>query len=263
MKNPKGLDELCTGAAKWLALAVYVLIILVLLTGLVSAERRAVFMESQADGFYLQALDLKTTIKAQEELLAAYEAQNVALADTLTQVTATLEAIAYGPFSRVEIQELILQVTEVIQQVNQTLLPDEAQEIGRIIVHQAAAAEVDPWLLLAIAITESHCRPAIRGGSGEYGMMQVMPGTGQWIAGRLGYTNWSPEELWHIETNVQFAAYYLRTSIREFGGNLSKGILAYNRGSTGARAWLQENIAEEHRYVRKVNSTYGRLANNG
>lgn len=234
-----------------------------LLSSLVYAEHQVDILLGQVEGQFLQAVIFEQTISEQQKLIEAYEAQNAALTNILEQAIVTLEAIAYGPYTRAEIQELILQVTEVIQEVNQTLLPEEASEIGRIIVHQAAAAEVDPWLLLSIAITESHCRPAVRGGSGEYGLMQVMPGTGRWIAGRLGYRAWSPEALWDIETNVQFAAFYLKVTTREFGGDLSKGVLAYNRGSTGARAWLQENMAEEHRYVRKVNSTYGRLANNG
>lgn len=231
-------------------------VFMLLLVGMVSAERKVDSMELTLDGYILENIELKNTLEAQQELIAAYHAQNAALALALDQAVETLQTIANGPYTRAEIQQLIDQVVQVIQDINKTLSPAESEEIGRLLVTHAVAAEVDPWLLLAMAITESHCRPNIRGGSGEYGMMQVMPGTGKWIAGKLGYTNWTPEDLWDLDTNIQFAAYYLRISIREFGGDLNKGILAYNRGSRGAKDWLQENPASNHRYVRKVMTNY-------
>lgn len=233
---------------------------LILFVGMVSAERQVDATDRALDGYILENIQLKNTLEAQQELIAAYQAQNAALALALDQAVETLQAIANGPYTRAEIQQMIDQVARVIQDINKTLSSAESEEIGRLLVTNAVAAEVDPWLLLAMAITESHCRPDIRGGSGEYGMMQVMPGTGKWIAGKLGYTNWTPEDLWDLDTNIQFAAYYLRISIREFGGDISKGVLAYNRGSSGAREWLQENPASDHRYVRKVMANYRGLS---
>lgn len=45
---------------------------------------------------------------------------------------------------------------------------------------------------------------------------------------------------------------------REFR-DTQQGVLAYNRGSYGARKWLQERDPEEHRYVVKVMRTYRKL----
>ncbi len=192
-------------------------------------------------------------------LIDTYQQHNEAIASLLGQAADTLETIAYGPYSRQEVQELITQVANILREINQTLQPGQIDEISQAIVTNAAAAGIDPMLLLSVAITESNCRPLARGGSGEFGMLQVMPGTGRWIAKRLGYSKtWEPADMLNIKQNIQFGSYYLRIVTREFGGNTSKGLLAYNRGSGGARTWLDSQAAGSHRYVSRVQKVYSR-----
>lgn len=231
-------------------------LLLVTLYALVAAERQLDSMTARAMELGQQVEEQATIIEAQEELISLYLEQNETLSSILGQTVDVLDSLAYGPFSREEIQEIIAEVVIIISEVNKAITPAEVEEVSQAIVFNALAADIDPYLLLSIAVTESHCRPDIRGESGEYGMMQVMPGTGAWIAGELGYADYDPAQLLEIRANVQYAAYYLRISIREFGGDVSKGLLAYNRGGAGARRWLQKQYAENHLYVRKVMNTY-------
>ena len=231
---------------------------IILVISLVANEHQlnAMTTEAQALGRHVQ--DQQEIIVAQQDLITLYQEQNASLSSLLGQASDTLLKIVYGPFSREEVQAMVSEVAEIIEGVNEALAPEEIQEISQTIVHSAVAADIDPLLLLSMAITESHCRPGARGRSGEYGMLQVMPGTGEWIASRLGYADWSPEDLWEVKTNVQFSAYYLRIVTREFR-DTQQGVLAYNRGSTGARRWMRENAPEDHRYVQRVMGTYDKL----
>lgn len=219
------------------------------LFGLISAKQEVKFLTAQA-------ADMQTELTAKDELIEAYRAQTAAVAEILGQAAETLENIAFGPYSREQIQAKVARVAEIIIEVNQLLDLEEVDEISQAIVLSAVAADIDPLLLTAMAITESNCRPLARGGSGEYGMLQVMPGTGRWIAGKLGYKDWEPADMLDVRMNVEFSAYYLRVVTREFGGDAVKGVLAYNRGSTGARQWMKKHSPSEHRYVKKVLGTY-------
>jgi len=225
------------------------------LFSLISARQEVRMLRAEAVTLRQDASESQQIITAQERLLEAHRSQAASVASILGQAAETLEGIAYGPYTREEIQAKVARVAEIIGEVNEILTPEEVEEISQAIVHSAVAANVDPLLLTAMAITESRCRPEIRGRSGEYGMLQVMPGTGKWIAGKLGYEDWSPEDMMDIRMNIEFSAYYLKVVTREFGSTV-KGVLAYNRGSAGARSWMASSSPESHCYVAKVMGIY-------
>ena len=233
------------------------------LFGLISAKQEVRMLAAEAATLKQEDSKNQQTIRAQADLLDAYRAQTAAVAEILGQAAETLENIAFGSYSREQIQAKVARVAEIIIEVNQLLDPEEVDEISQAIVLSAVAADIDPLLLTAMAITESYCQPGIRGRSGEYGMMQIMPGTGRWIAEKLGYKDWEPADMMDIRMNVEFSAYYLRVVTREFRGDTVKGVLAYNRGSTGARKWLAKHKPEEHSYVRKVMGIYQNLREGG
>ena len=180
----------------------------------------------------------------------------------LEQSVETLEAIAYAPYTKEQVQAKVAQVAGIVAEINSLLTEEEVGEISQAIVHSAIAVDIDPLLLAAMAIVESGCRPEIRGKSGEYGLLQIMPGTGKWVAGKLGYDCWEPADLMDVRLNAEISAYYLSVVTKEFG-SVTKGVLAYNRGSTGARKWLAKHKPEEHSYVRKVMSTYQAICGTG
>lgn len=257
------VDKLLFNPKKFTSLVIFAFcmfgLVIMLLAALVVTEREGDKLIAQAAALRDQLEAQELIILEQQLVINAYEEQQAAVLAVLDQATETLFAIANGPYTREEVSDLVQQVAEVIREVNKTLTTEQVDEISQVVVTQALAADIDPWLLVSMAITESHFRPAVRGGSGEYGMLQVMPGTGRWIAGRMGYSEWVPEQLFDFRTNVQYAAFYLRISIREFGGDTIRGVLAYNRGGRGAREWMAEHCPGDHRYVRKVMTTYRQL----
>ena len=145
--------------------------------------------------------------------------------------------------------------TCIIRGINNTFAPAETEDISTVRVKQAIAADIDPSLMLSVAITESRCRPRASGGSGEYGLMQVMPGTGRGIARQLGYKNYNPDDMLDYRQNIQLAAFHLKKLTRHFGGNYQLGLLAYNKGTSGAKCWLKTHTLGSSGYVAKVVKT--------
>ena len=139
------------------------------------------------------------------------------------------------------------------------------------LVERAAEAEgLDPDLLFAVMRTESVYQPRIVSFAGAVGLMQIMPVTAQRIASELGRTTFTADELLNPETSIELAAWYLRSLIDRWGGNLALAIASYNGGPHNVRLWLAtrspempldaflETIPfhETRRYVRRVLARY-------
>ena len=129
---------------------------------------------------------------------------------------------------------------------------------------------VDPLLLWGIIRTESTYRPEVLSRSGAIGLMQIMPPTGQDIAGRLGVTI-TDEDLKNPEINVRFGAFYIGAMIRQFDGNWDKALAAYNGGPGNVNKWSRDTFVkhpedfptvipfdETREYITKVMEAYHR-----
>ncbi len=100
--------------------------------------------------------------------------------------------------------------------------------------------KVDPLLVAAVIRVESKFRPDAVSHKGALGLMQIMPATAEWIAGRIGVTGFTPDMLLDPEVNIRFGTWYLSSLHDEFGGNLAVVIAAYNGGRGHVSRWLEE-----------------------
>lgn len=71
--------------------------------------------------------------------------------------------------------------------------------------------------------------------------MQITPATGEWIAGKIGMTGFTPTDLYEPETNVRFGTWYLRYLLDRFSGDVATALLAYNAGPGAAERWAKGN----------------------
>ena len=97
----------------------------------------------------------------------------------------------------------------------------------------AAAAGVDPLLLLAMARQESLFAPRAVSSAGAYGVLQLLPATASRVAG-------SPVDaaaLGDPARNADLAARYLASLLARFDGRLVLAIAAYNAGPEAAERW--------------------------
>jgi soluble lytic murein transglycosylase-like protein len=102
---------------------------------------------------------------------------------------------------------------------------------------------VDPALIKAVIHAESAFNPGAISRKGAVGLMQLMPGT----ARDLGVRAHVAEE--NIDGGVRYLAYLLK----QFGGNLSNAVAAYNAGEEAVRKYNGiPPYSETQEYVRRV-----------
>ncbi len=99
---------------------------------------------------------------------------------------------------------------------------------------------VDQALAFAHALQESTFRPDVTSPAGARGLMQVLPGTSQWMARvNAGAGGADPARLFDPATNLEYGQTFLEY-LRDYsgtGGLLPKVIASYNAGPAPIAAW--------------------------
>jgi soluble lytic murein transglycosylase len=138
-----------------------------------------------------------------------------------------------------------------------------------LITQYSLEHDVDPFLVTAVIRVESRFRPQALSAKGARGLMQVMPDTGNWIAGELGIEEFDPEMLYDPITNLNVGTWYLAFLLREYGGDPVRTLAAYNAGRGNVSKWIEERrwsggegdvnsipFLETREYVKKVLHLY-------
>lgn len=135
---------------------------------------------------------------------------------------------------------------------------------------KASAAEfsLDPYLVTAVAHTESSGDPNAVSHAGAAGLMQIMPDTGAWIAGKLDIADYTQDSLFNPAQSIRFGCWYLRFLHDRYAADQVKYVAAYNAGHGNVDDWLKDPaytkdgqledipFAETKRYVEKVQRAY-------
>lgn len=103
---------------------------------------------------------------------------------------------------------------------------------------QAAAKRfgVDPNIIRGVMALENYGGDAgLRGGSGEFGLMQVMPGTYADLARRHGLGSDASDP----SNNIMAGTAYIAENLRANGGDVAKTLAAYNAGPGGSAKFRQ------------------------
>lgn len=107
-----------------------------------------------------------------------------------------------------------------------------------------ALAEMDlpvaPELALAIARRESEFDPAIVSPADARGLMQILPGTADLMATRLGITVDTADLTRDAGLNARLGSEYLAQLIEEFGTATILVAAGYNAGPGRPRRWIEE-----------------------
>lgn len=133
---------------------------------------------------------------------------------------------------------------------------------------QAQQYGFDPLLMLSLIRQESLFNAQARSVANAIGLTQVIPTTGQYIAGELGHPNFQPSDLTRPYLSVAFGAFYLDEQLRLFDGNAAAALAAYNAGPGRALDWYRLSggeidlfvttitLDEPRRYVQRIYSHY-------
>jgi len=128
---------------------------------------------------------------------------------------------------------------------------------------------VDPLFALAVIRQESNFKADAGSYVGARGLMQIMPSTGEGIAGQIGLEDYNDSMLIDPEVNIRMGIYYLDQQLDNFNGNQVYCLGAYNGGPGSMSSWISrfgdksqdefiENITylETKDYIKKVMGYY-------
>ncbi len=137
------------------------------------------------------------------------------------------------------------------------------------VLARAREIGLDPAYVYGLIRQESRFVMDARSSVGASGLMQIMPATAKWTAGKIGL-DYRPEMIADRDINLRLGASYLKLVLDDFGGSQAMAAAAYNAGPNRPRRWREgapqepvvwiENIPfnETRDYVKKVlsNSIY-------
>jgi soluble lytic murein transglycosylase-like protein len=133
----------------------------------------------------------------------------------------------------------------------------EEVTLANAIVRSGRQNRTDYRLILAVIQTESTFSNWAISPKGAFGLMQVMPSTGRWLARKIELPWAGNASLFDPVTNVHIGTTYL-ARLRSRYGDLGIALLAYNRGPAAVESDLPPDPSTDP-YVLKVLSHYRRF----
>ncbi|AZN37688.1 lytic transglycosylase domain-containing protein [Iodobacter ciconiae] len=121
------------------------------------------------------------------------------------------------------------------------------------LIEPAAKNEgVDPAWVYGLIRQESRFISVARSGVGASGLMQLMPATAKWVAGKLGRKNFNQSEVNDLTTNISFGTFYLRYIWERLDDNQILATAGYNAGPGRARAWQSGQALDGVVYIETI-----------
>jgi soluble lytic murein transglycosylase len=163
-----------------------------------------------------------------------------------------------GP-SRVLVDSRVESVRDFLATRPTGLTPVQLLDVSRAIVAEADRTGVTPGLVASVIHVESSGRNFARSRVGALGLMQLLPGTGEDVAGRAGVDWQGPSTLFDPVANVRLGVTYLDELIGRFG-DVELALAAYNWGPTRISQMMTRGRPVPTGYARRVMRYYERDA---
>lgn len=106
------------------------------------------------------------------------------------------------------------------------------------IIREAQQYGLRPAFVAAIILNESSYDPSAVSSVGARGLMQLLPDTGRWVAGKLGIRDYTDDLLFDAETNLRLGVWYLDFLSDRYGGDPVLVACAYHAGHGNVDTWL-------------------------
>lgn len=116
----------------------------------------------------------------------------------------------------------------------QALFPFPYQEV---ILQWSRKRKLNPLLVTSLIRQESRFEKEIRSSAGAVGLMQVLPSTGEWVAGKINLQDYS---LTDPKDNVTLGTWFFKFTHQEYNNNSLLAIASYNAGPGNVSKWLEK-----------------------
>lgn len=116
------------------------------------------------------------------------------------------------------------------------------------IVRYADEYNLSPAFVSSVILNESSFQPTAESGVGARGLMQLMPETAEWIAGKLKMEGYAFERMLDPESNIRFGCWYLRYLSNLYLGDPVSVTAAYHAGQGQVKVWLSNPEYSENGY---------------
>lgn len=124
---------------------------------------------------------------------------------------------------------------------------------------------IEQSLVCAIINTESGFDKNVVSNKGARGLMQIMENTANWAAKETNIENYSYDNIFNPELNINIGCWYISKLQQQYGGDIELMLSAYNAGSGNVSKWLKNSkysadgkkldvipYKETENYVKKV-----------
>ncbi|WP_315117668.1 lytic transglycosylase domain-containing protein [uncultured Clostridium sp.] len=163
----------------------------------------------------------------------------------------------------------ILIIIVAIKQVPNAMKKLYPLKYSDIVYKYSKEYDIDPYIVFSVIKAESNFKPKAVSHKSAYGLMQVTPSTGEWIAEQMEMENFTLDKLFEPEYNISMGCWYIDNLRKEFGDNMDVVLAAYNAGRGNVQKWLQDSehskdsknlhyipFKETDKYVKKVKVNY-------
>ena len=98
--------------------------------------------------------------------------------------------------------------------------------------------DIPPAYVASVILAESSYDPEAVSSVNAQGLMQLLPSTAEWIAGRLG-EEYVEGSLFDPDTNLRYGCWYLGFLMQRYHGDMRLSSSAYHAGQGNVDKWLQ------------------------
>ncbi|MGH8667252.1 MAG: transglycosylase SLT domain-containing protein [Burkholderiales bacterium] len=111
---------------------------------------------------------------------------------------------------------------------------------------------LDEAWVFGIVRQESRFIADARSSAGAMGLMQLMPATARWVAGKLGLKGFRQAVVSDLDINISLGTYYLRHVLDTLDNHPVLASAGYNAGPGRARAWRSDGSMEAAVYTETI-----------
>ncbi len=104
----------------------------------------------------------------------------------------------------------------------------------------AAEFSLEPAYVAAVILAESSYNPDAVSHADARGLMQLLPSTAEWIAGKLD-ESFDATALFEPDTNIRYGCWYLKFLLDRYAGSMRNASAAYHAGQGRVDQWLDDS----------------------